>query len=120
MFSAKWRSAAAALAVGMASALLLGASGADAAESRAPKPAQADTQQLVGVVNINTATPEQLELLPGIGPAKALAIVEDRKAHGPFERVDDLVRVSGIGEQALLRLRAHVVVRGKTTARAPE
>jgi competence protein ComEA len=116
MFSAMWRSAA---AVGMAIALLLGASEAGAA-SRTSTPAESDKAQVMGVVNINTATPEQLELLPGIGPAKALAIVEDRKVHGPFERVDDLVRVSGIGEQALQRLRPHVVVRGKTTARAPE
>lgn len=117
MFSAMWRSAA---AVGMAIVLLLGLSEAGAAESRSSTPAEAGTPQVMGVVNINTATPEQLELLPGIGPAKALAIVEDRKVHGPFERVDDLVRVSGIGEQALQRLRPHVVVRGKTTVRAPE
>lgn len=72
--------------------------------------------RLVGVVNLNTATPEQLELLPGVGPARARAIVEDRKAHGPYRSPQDLTRVSGIGERALLRMNRHLAVSGKTTA----
>ncbi len=71
---------------------------------------------LEGVVNINQATAEQLRLLPGIGPARAQAIVDYRRTSGGFERIEDLLDVSGIGERALERLRPYVVLEGKTTA----
>jgi competence protein ComEA len=48
-------------------------------------------------VDLNTATAEQLDALPGIGPATATKIVSDRTANGPFRTVDDLMRVPGIG-----------------------
>ena len=49
-------------------------------------------------VNINTADAETLaSSLTGIGSTRAQAIVEDREAHGPFESVDDMARVSGVG-----------------------
>lgn len=48
-------------------------------------------------VNINTATEAELETLPGIGPAKAAAIVKDRSENGPYASCDDLARVNGIG-----------------------
>ncbi|MFW6161121.1 MAG: ComEA family DNA-binding protein [Planctomycetota bacterium] len=47
-------------------------------------------------VDLNHAGGDELDLLPGIGPAKARRIVEDREANGPFRRVEDLARVSGI------------------------
>jgi comEA protein len=72
---------------------------------------------LQGVVNINTATADELELLPGIGPARARAILEHRKTKGEFKQVDDLRDVGGIGDRALEVLRPHCVVTGKTTAR---
>jgi len=50
-----------------------------------------------GKVNINTATAEQLDALPGIGPATATKIIGDRTSNGPFSSVDDLMRVPGIG-----------------------
>lgn len=50
-----------------------------------------------GKVCLNTATAEQLDALPGIGPATAKKIIDDRTAHGPFASVSDLQRVSGIG-----------------------
>jgi comEA protein len=65
-------------------------------------------------VNINTATAEQLELLPGIGPALAKRIIEFREANGPFEKVDELVAVRGIGEKSLAKLRPYVVTSGAT------
>lgn len=67
-----------------------------------------------GVVNVNTATPDQLGLLPGIGETKARAIVEFRQRR-PFARVDDLVSVRGIGRATLRRLRPYLTVRGETT-----
>jgi competence protein ComEA len=56
-------------------------------------------------VNINTAQAAELETLPGIGPALAQRIVEYRQAHGRFERVEDLMNVSGIGPAAFEKLR---------------
>ncbi len=50
-------------------------------------------------VNINTATLEQLESLPGVGPSIAQRIVDDRETNGPFSSTKDLQRVSGIGEK---------------------
>lgn len=49
-------------------------------------------------IDINHATAEALAELPGIGEIKAQAIVEDREANGPFASLEDLTRVSGIGE----------------------
>ena len=72
--------------------------------------------RLVGTVNINTATPEQLELLPGIGESRARAVVAMRKQRGGFKSVDELMEVKGIGEVALERLRPFVRTEGKTTA----
>ncbi|HET9729976.1 MAG TPA: ComEA family DNA-binding protein, partial [Acidimicrobiia bacterium] len=50
-----------------------------------------------GPVNLNTATAEQLDALPGVGPVLAQRIVDWRTAHGGFHSVDDLQQVSGIG-----------------------
>jgi competence protein ComEA len=71
-----------------------------------------------GVVNINEASLAELQLLPGIGLAKAKAIAEHRRAQR-FTSVDDLTRVKGIGEKLVDKIRDHVVVRGRTTAKAP-
>lgn len=51
-----------------------------------------------GKVNINTADPDLLESLPGIGPALAQRIVDHRQTHGLFERIEDITEVSGIGD----------------------
>jgi competence protein ComEA len=61
-------------------------------------------------LNVNNATAEQLDELPGVGPATAAAIVSDREANGPFASVDDLGRVRGIGPAKLEQLRELVVV----------
>lgn len=64
----------------------------------------------LAAVNINTATAEELKTLPGIGPAKAAAIVEYRQANGGFKAVDDLKKVKGIGEGIFNRLKAEATV----------
>lgn len=61
-------------------------------------------------INLNTATAEQLTDVPGIGTALASRIVEFRDQNGPFERVDDLLKVRGIGERSLEKLRPYVTV----------
>lgn len=62
------------------------------------------------LVDINSAGVHDLQLLPGIGPAFAERIVEDRASNGPFANVDDLARVKGVGERTVLRLRAFATV----------
>lgn len=64
-----------------------------------------------GKVNINTASAEQLESLPGIGPVTARAIIEYRKQNGGFRSVDELIEVHGIGPKRLEQIRPYVVVR---------
>jgi competence protein ComEA len=61
-------------------------------------------------VNLNTATADQLDALPGVGPATAASIVDHRTRHGPFASVDDLLDVPGIGEAKLAALRDLVTV----------
>ncbi|MEG0375318.1 MAG: ComEA family DNA-binding protein [Raoultibacter sp.] len=55
--------------------------------------------QVGGKVNINTADVTALDSLPGIGPSTAQKIIADREANGPFATIEDLQRVSGIGEK---------------------
>ena len=74
---------------------------------------------LSGVVNINTATAEELQLLPGIGESRAKAVLVLRKQSGGFKSVDELAQVKGIGATALDRMRPYVRTQGKTTARKP-
>lgn len=62
-------------------------------------------------VNINKDGAEKMaELLAGIGPARALAIVEYREMHGEFDAVDDLTNVSGIGPATLDAIREQLVL----------
>jgi competence protein ComEA len=71
-----------------------------------------------GVVNVNTATPAQLELLPGVGEARAKEIVAVRDRLGGFKKVDDLLEVKGIGDASLAKLRPHITLNGRTTLAA--
>jgi len=71
-----------------------------------------------GVVNINSAGVEQLQLLPRIGPALAQRIVDFREANGPFGSTDELVAVKGIGETSLAKLSPYVTTEGETTLNA--
>jgi competence protein ComEA len=63
-----------------------------------------------GPVNLNAATLEQLDALPGVGPATAQAILDYRKQHGRFRSVQDLLQVQGIGPAKLEKLRQRVKV----------
>ena len=59
-------------------------------------------------ISLGTATLEQLDTLPGIGPVTAQAILDHRSEHGPFTSVDDLLDVKGIGEATLADIRDQV------------
>jgi competence protein ComEA len=62
------------------------------------------------IININTATLDQLETLPGIGEVLAQRILDYRTEHGPFKSVEDLLDVSGIGDARLADLKPHITV----------
>lgn len=63
-----------------------------------------------GLIHLNTATAAELERLPGVGPVLAERIVEQRDADGPFEQVEDLLEVAGIGEAKLGSIRELIAV----------
>jgi len=63
-----------------------------------------------GKININYADEITLQEIPGIGPAKSEKIIQYREENGPFESVDDLVKVSGIGEKTLENMRPYITV----------
>lgn len=65
----------------------------------------------MGPLDLNRASAADLEALPGIGPVLARRIVEHRAAHGPFQHLEDLLRVRGVGPRLLDRLRHRVVIR---------
>ncbi|MFN4268814.1 MAG: ComEA family DNA-binding protein [Fervidobacterium pennivorans] len=61
-------------------------------------------------ININTATLEELQKLPGIGPAKAQAIIDYRTLNGPFKNIEEIKNVKGIGEKTFEKLRDLITV----------
>ena len=67
-------------------------------------------------VNINTATPGELDGVKGIGPSKAQAIVDYRSKNGPFKSLDDLKNVKGFGEKSIAKLKGELSVSGGTEA----
>jgi competence protein ComEA len=92
---------------------------ADGQKVMVPRKAQPEAQPAAGqvtaqpastLVNLNTATPEQLDALPGVGPTMAAKIIEYRQKNGPFTTVDELDDVSGIGPSKLEALRDLVTI----------
>jgi competence protein ComEA len=81
------------------------------ASDQAPAPVRpAASTPASKLININTATARELELLPGIGPALAARIIAYRTENGVFRSVDDLDNVKGVGPRTLDRLRPMVTV----------
>lgn len=76
----------------------------------APSGAVVGSPSAAPVVNLNSATPEQLDELPGVGPVTSASIIDWRTEHGGFTAVEELLEVSGIGEVTLAELRPYVTV----------
>ena len=69
------------------------------------------SNQSASLININTASAKDLENLPGIGPAKAQAIVEFRTEQGPFSKKEDIKKVSGIGDVTYSKIESLITVK---------
>jgi competence protein ComEA len=76
--------------------------------TRAAEPGHVAAASAKAKVNVNRADLQELQTLPGIGPALAKRIVEFRREYGPFESVEELIAVKGIGPKLLAKLRPHV------------
>ncbi len=85
-----------------------------AARPSAASDAPSEASTTPGVINLNEASPEQLALLPGVGPSRARAILAYRKNH-PFKRPEELMRVKGFGKKSYARLRPLLSLTGQTT-----
>jgi competence protein ComEA len=75
-------------------------------------PAQQASSETVSVekVNLNTATAEQLESLPGIGPSSAKNILEYRNKVGKFTRIEEVINIKGIGEKKFLKIKNRLTI----------
>jgi comEA protein len=60
------------------------------------------------LIDINRATAEELELLPGLGPALSRRLVEYRELNGPFARIEDIIQVQGIGAKTFQRIKGYI------------
>ena len=69
----------------------------------------------LAAVNLNTATKDDLVALPGIGPAKAQAILDYRSSHGPFKSIEEVKDVKGIGAKRFEKLKGELKVAGTSS-----
>ena len=75
-------------------------------------------KQLTGKLNLNTASEEQLQLLPTVGPAKAERIIAWRKKNGAFKRTVDIRHIKGFGYKTFKKLEPYLDIKGETTLAA--
>lgn len=73
-------------------------------------PSPADSSDIPAVIDINTASAQELDLLPGIGETLAKRIIEYRTEHGGFKSVDEIMKVSGIGSVKFEKIKKYITV----------
>lgn len=84
---------------------------AGAASSRAASSSGVESAETpIGKININTATAEQLDTLPGIGPAYASRIIDYRNSHGGFKSIEEIQEVTGIGPKTFEKLKNQITI----------
>lgn len=78
----------------------------------APVAAQAHQAKapLTDKVNLNTATAEQLQTLPGIGPVLAKTVIDHRAKNGKFTKIEEILNVKGVGEKMFQKIKDRLVV----------
>ena len=94
---------------------LAASSAAAAAQESAPRAQAPKAAATQSAININTATPAELQKLPGIGAATATRIIEYRQKNGPFKKAEELMNIRGIGEKSFLKLKPLVTVTAPKT-----
>jgi competence protein ComEA len=82
-------------------------------KSARPKPQVASA---AAPVNLNSATVAEIATLPGVGPKAAERIVEYRQKNGGFKKIEELMKVKGIGEKSFLKLKPLITVTEKAAA----
>lgn len=82
----------------------------DASSDGGADPYGADDAARSGKININTASREQLMTLPGIGEAKADAMMTYREEHGGFQAIEDIMKISGIKEAVFSKIKDKIIV----------
>ena len=92
--------------------------GSKAAPPPPDQPIRFVKKEVTGKLNLNTATEEQLMLLPQVGPSKAERIVAWRKKNGGFKRIADLRRVKGFGYRTYKKLEPFLDIKGDSTLTA--
>jgi competence ComEA-like helix-hairpin-helix protein len=99
------------VALAMAICLFTVAFSAQAIPKKLPPPSKP--------IDLNTATSEQLQRLPGVGPVTAQRILDYRKKSGPFQSVDDLLAVKGFSTKRLDKVKPYVMVKPPVPAQTP-
>lgn len=79
-------------------------------KSVVPLPDTSESVVQKGPIDINRATVQELQTLPGIGPQIAQRIIDHRNQHGPFATAESLTAVRGIGEKLMDRIKPHIIV----------